>query len=210
MWRKNLEKLREIGRYDGPDDPKLSYLEALVNSGQLRWEDVFDHSPSDETNGYPEVKLIVLDVDGVLTDGGLYYGKQGEELKRFDVKDGHAINQSIKKGLQIAIISRGSTPEIVESRARKLGITESSVDKTPKADRLRALLERTGVDATNCAFIGDDHNDLEAMKLCGISACPADAAELVKDSVDIVLRTNGGHGCVREFIERFTRFLSEV
>ena len=146
------------------------------------------------------IKLIVLDVDGTLTDGKLYIDNMGNEMKAFDVKDGLAISQSIKQGLIFAIIT-GKTSKIVERRGKELGIQEIIQGSWNKVEDLEKILKKYNITYNETAYIGDDLIDLKPMKLCGFSACPKDSVnEIIKIS-DFVSTKNGGCGAVREILE---------
>lgn len=151
-----------------------------------------------------EIKLLVLDVDGVFTDGGLYYTSSNEEIKKFNVKDGMAITQGIKKGLQIGIISAASRSEVVEHRARILGIQNVYVGKEPKLKVLESWLYKMGFSFDDVGYIGDDINDIAILEKVGVGACPSDAVAQVKEKAAYVLQNSGGNGCIREYIELFT------
>jgi len=150
-----------------------------------------------------ELKLLVLDVDGVFTDGGLYYTSANEEIKKFNVKDGMAITQSIKSGLQIGIISAASRSEVVELRAQILGIQNVYVGKEPKLQILESWLYKMGIGFDEVGYIGDDVNDIAILEKVGVGACPSDAVTQVKSKADYILSQKGGEGCIREYIELF-------
>ena len=146
------------------------------------------------------IKLIVLDVDGTLTDGKLYIDNMGNEMKAFDVKDGLAISQGVKQGMTFAIIT-GKTSKIVERRGKELGIQEIVQGSRDKVADLKKILDKYGFDFEEVAYIGDDLIDLKPMKLCGFSACPNDAVEEIKEVSDYVAFKTGGNGAVREVLE---------
>lgn len=146
------------------------------------------------------IKLIVLDVDGTLTDGKIYIDSLGNEIKAFNVKDGMAIAQAIKNGIECAIIT-GRTSEIVNKRADELGIKHVYQGIHNKKEQLDFILKDLDINYTNCAYIGDDINDLEVMKQVKFSACPSDAAIEVILCSDFVSRYSGGNGAVRDVIE---------
>ncbi len=150
-----------------------------------------------------DIKLVVLDVDGVFTDGGMYYTSDGQEIKKFNVKDGMAITRAIAKGVQFGIISAASRSEVVNLRAKILGIQHVYVGKHPKIDVLESWLYKFGFGFENVAYIGDDVNDVAILERVGISAAPADAASQAKMAAKIVLQNKGGKGCIREFIENY-------
>jgi 3-deoxy-D-manno-octulosonate 8-phosphate phosphatase (KDO 8-P phosphatase) len=146
------------------------------------------------------VQLLVFDVDGVLTDGGLYYGPDGEAFKRFDVKDGHALVMARLLGLKAAVLT-ARTSRIVEVRGRELGLVAVEQGHKDKARGLRQLCERIGVALESCAYMGDDINDLAPMEMVGLSACPSDAVSEVRKSAIFVSQAPGGRGAARELVE---------
>ena len=150
-----------------------------------------------------DIKLVVLDVDGVLTDGGLMYSSGGEEIKKFDVKDGMAITRAIARGVQFGIISAASRSEVVHIRAKILGIQHVSVSPRPKIDILEEWLYKMGLGFENVAYIGDDINDVAMLRKVGLSAAPADAIYEARAAAKIVLQRKGGQSCVREFLDNY-------
>lgn len=151
---------------------------------------------------YDRIKLIVLDVDGTLTDGGVYYDSQGNEMKRFDVKDGLGILVARKAGLEFAIITGRASP-MVERRAKELGIKYLLQGVQKKYPALTELVRECGLALDEIGYIGDDLNDLQCMEAVGFRACPSDAAKAVKAICDYVAAAPGGHGAVRESLEYF-------
>ena len=147
------------------------------------------------------VKALIMDVDGTLTDGGIYIGNQGEVMKKFDVRDGYAIHNILPSLGIIPIIITGRTSKIVENRCKELGITELVQGSLCKAEDMRSVLAKLGIALEETAYIGDDLPDKECMELVGICGCPADAVEEIKDMCDFVSGKNGGNGAVRDFIE---------
>lgn len=146
------------------------------------------------------VRLIVFDVDGVLTDGGLYYGPGGEALKRFDVKDGQAIGLARQAGLPVGVISARRSG-MVEARGRELGLVAVKQGVGDKAAALDELLVELGVPSQACAYMGDDLNDLRPMTKVGLPSCPADAVPEVRAAALFVTQQPGGRGAARELIE---------
>jgi 3-deoxy-D-manno-octulosonate 8-phosphate phosphatase (KDO 8-P phosphatase) len=146
------------------------------------------------------IKLVILDVDGVMTDGRMVYGINGVEMKFFDVYDGFGITRAIEKGLRLAVISRGES-EISLRRARALGITDvvqRSFDKLKTAEEMMAKYRIT---ASEVCFIGDDEYDLSLLRASGVSAAPRTAYPPVLAEVDLVTKAAGGHGAVREVLD---------
>ncbi len=150
-----------------------------------------------------KIKLLVLDVDGVMTDGGMYYTENGDQFKKYNTKDGMAIQYLVKQNFQIAIISSGYKAEMVKARASLLGIQNCHVGREPKLEILEKLCIKLNLELEQVALIGDDINDLEMMKKIGFSACPSDAVDEVKLHSDIILKKKGGKACVREFIDDY-------
>jgi len=146
------------------------------------------------------IKMVVLDVDGTLTDGKIYIGVQGETMKAFNVKDGLGIIKLHIKGIVPVFITERNS-EIVANRAKELNITEVHQGIHDKVKKLKQVAVKYECDFDEIAYIGDDENDLECMKLCGIKGCPADAADTVLQITDFVCKRNGGNGAVREFID---------
>lgn len=157
---------------------------------------------------YKEIKLIILDVDGTLTDGGIYYSSNGEEIKRFDVKDGLAIKIALAAGIDIALLT-GRCSSMVERRAHELQIPYLISGVQIKIDALEKLLKETGIRYEEVFYIGDDWNDLQCMEKVGLRGCPADADEHIKKICEIISESAGGHGAVRECIKIFLEKRSE-
>ena len=146
------------------------------------------------------VRLLALDVDGVLTDGSIYYGNAGEELKAFNIRDGLGIKLLQRAGVTVAIIT-GRQSEIVNRRARELGITEVVQGREDKRDALTELSGRLGVPLPECAYMGDDLPDLGAVKAAGLGMTVAGAAGAVAAAADWHSTVPGGSGAVREAAE---------
>ena len=152
------------------------------------------------------IKMLVMDVDGTLTDGRIYIGADGEVMKAFDVKDGYGIVQIRNKGV-LPVIITGRTSPIVEKRAGELGISELHQGIHNKLEKLKEIAEKYNIKAEEIAYIGDDLNDLECINYCSMTACPEDAMEEIKSLVSYVCKKSGGRGAVREFIDK--RILGE-
>jgi len=150
------------------------------------------------------IRLLVLDVDGVLTDGVLIYGPSGEEIKRFHVRDGLAVQMARGAGIEVAVVS-GRASAAVTRRMSELGIVEVHQGITDKAAELRALLGRLRIKAEETAVMGDDLPDLPVMKIAGLALAPSDAAPEAKRAAAWISRAPGGHGAVREAIEMLLR-----
>jgi 3-deoxy-D-manno-octulosonate 8-phosphate phosphatase (KDO 8-P phosphatase) len=147
-----------------------------------------------------KIKAIVLDVDGVLTDGGFWWGPNGEEWKRFSFADVMGISRAIKSGLIVALISGEDSP-LVDRYASKMGIREVEKNCKDKAQALRTISERRGLSLSEICFMGDDVNDCGAMEIAGLAAAPADANPAVLRKAVFQAGRDGGNGAVRELID---------
>lgn len=146
------------------------------------------------------VRLVAFDVDGVMTDGGLFLSDSGEETKRFNSLDGHGLKMLRASGVIPAIIT-GRTSRCVELRAQNLGIVHVFQGVEHKLDALRALLARLGIAPAAAAFMGDDVVDLPAMRHAGLALTVPDAPPVVREHAHYVTARSGGHGAVREACE---------
>ena len=147
-----------------------------------------------------QIRLVVTDVDGVLTDTGVYYSAGGEEMKRFSIRDGMGVERLRQHGIEVAIVT-GENSESVRRRAEKLNIRELHLGVSEKKTVLVTLSSRKNIPLDDIAYIGDDTNDLGAMAIAGLTACPADATEFASRAAHLVTRARGGHGAFREFAE---------
>jgi len=153
---------------------------------------------------FKNINTIVLDVDGVLTDGTLLVMPGGLMVRRMNIKDGYALQLAVKKGYHVAIISGGDSPEVKE-RLLKLGVTDVYMKVHDKLSVLQEYLLLHGLEAANTAYMGDDMPDYDVMKHVGMPSCPADAAIEIKEISAYVSPLNGGAGCVRDLIEKIMR-----
>ena len=169
-------------------------LKRLLNA--LHWQR--------QRNALRQIDLLVLDVDGVLTDGGLWFDPNGLLQKRFDVRDGLGIRLLQQAGLQLAFLS-GGKGGATEVRARQLGIDHCLVGIKDKPAALQSLQQQLGVTPSSTAFIGDDLNDLAVRHLVRLLITPADACPAVRRQADGVLSRGGGHGAVRELAEHILK-----
>lgn len=149
------------------------------------------------------LKFLVLDVDGTMTDAGVYITEEGKQFKKFNARDGMGIKLAINHGIEVGIISHSQITAMVESRANTLGMKYFYVGQKPKLEVLEEWVKQMGISMLEVGYIGDDVNDLEIMQAVGISACPSDAVEKIKKISGIHLQKKGGHGCVREFIDQY-------
>lgn len=152
------------------------------------------------------LKMLVLDVDGTLTDGKIYMGEQGELMKAFHAHDAQGLRKLSRLGIKTIILTgRGSN--IVLLRAKEMEISQVYQKVEDKKERLIKIVKENNLSFQDVGYIGDDENDLEAMQLCGFKACPFDAVEKIKNIVDYISPCTSGNAAVREIIE--SKILSE-
>lgn len=144
-----------------------------------------------------KIRLLALDVDGVLTDGKLYFSNEGIETKAFNTLDGHGIKLLRKSGVEVAIIT-GRTTKLVAKRAHDLGITQLVQGREDKLAALQELLEKNAVDLQAIAFMGDDYPDLTVMRRVGLALTVAEALPIMKENAHWQSQRRGGEGAVRE------------
>lgn len=202
----NYDEFLEDLEVEHPMDLSVADVEAIGEEYEISVYELLFRSLfklKDHEAKLKEIKLLVLDVDGVMTDGGMYFSESGDEMKKFNTKDGMAILHLTKSGFNVAVFSSGFKGETVHKRANMLGIQHCYVGRENKKDMLSSYLSDMNLEFRNVAMIGDDINDLQIMKEAGFSACPSDAVPIVKESVDVVLSLKGGQGCIREFIDNY-------
>ena len=151
----------------------------------------------------PNIKLLLLDVDGTLTDAGVYVMEDGKQFKRFNARDGIGINEARKAGIEVGIISHSLVTGMVEARANMLRMKYYYVGQEPKLKILEKWKVELNLTKDQIAFIGDDINDKEIMQHVGVSACPSDAVDAIKKVATYQLKRAGGEACVREFIDEY-------
>lgn len=148
-----------------------------------------------------KIKALVMDVDGTLTDGGIYTGETSEIMKKFYVRDGYAIKHLLPEYKIIPIIITGRMSEIVNVRCKELSIKHISQGSTNKLQNLKEILSEQNILLSETAYIGDDLNDLECMQAVALKGCPYDAVKSIREIADFVSPSCGGSGAVRDFIE---------
>lgn len=146
------------------------------------------------------IKLLILDVDGVLTDGKVIYTDSGEEIKQFDVRDGHGLKLLMRAGIGVVLLT-GRKSKVILHRARDLGIEDIYQKATDKIEVYRKILTKSKLPDKNVAFVGDDLVDIPVLKKVGFAAAVPDAVPEVKGVVDYVTSKKGGEGAVREICE---------
>jgi 3-deoxy-D-manno-octulosonate 8-phosphate phosphatase (KDO 8-P phosphatase) len=161
-------------------------------------------APEDLSERLRAIRLLVLDVDGVLTDGVIAIDDRGVETKHFHVRDGSAIALWRQSGRRAAILS-GRSAACVDRRAAELGISPVIQGVPSKLEPFLAILEELSVPADQTCYVGDDWADLTVLSLAGLAACPSDAAEEVRETAHVVANSPGGRGAVREVIERILK-----
>ena len=152
-----------------------------------------------------KIKLFLTDVDGVLTDGGMYYSEKGDELKKFNTRDGMAFQMLREAGIKTGIITSEDT-SIVSNRAKKLKVDYLCQGKRDggKLSAAEQICQQEGISLKEVAYIGDDINCFDILSSVGLAACPADACDKIKSIPGVIVLTrNGGAGCVREAVDTF-------
>lgn len=147
-----------------------------------------------------KIKLLILDVDGVMTDGRIIMDSEGRELKNFAVRDGHGIKMIQRYGIKVAILT-GRKSKVVEHRAKDLEIKDVYQKAFNKKEVFEKILQKHKLSNKEIAFMGDDIVDIPVLKIVGFSASVANALDIVKRQVDYITKNNGGHGAVREVCE---------
>tara|TARA_B110000014_G_C19990744_1_gene513144 strand:- start:173 stop:664 length:492 start_codon:yes stop_codon:yes gene_type:complete len=147
-----------------------------------------------------KIKLVISDVDGVLTDGGIYFSNQGESLKKFNVKDGMGVELLHNKKIKTVLMTREKS-SIVKKRGQKIKSDKIMLGIMNKYKELEKIKKEFHVENENIAYIGDDINDLEIMKSVGLSATPSDGHTKIKSISNYICKKNGGEGAFREFAE---------
>lgn len=181
----------------------ISQVQEISSTYKLNFENILAYPHYLSKINTPTIKLLILDVDGVMTDAGMYFTENGDQFKKYNAKDGMAIMRLAKYNIQSGIISSGFKTKVVKDRADLLQIDHFYVGRGSKLEVLKEWCDKLNIALDEVAMIGDDINDLEVMRNIGFSACPADAVDIVKKTVDVVLFKNGGEGCVRELIDCF-------
>ena len=180
----------------GKEEKELALGNFKVN---VQYKEKQELSTESLTASLQKIKLLALDVDGVLTDGSIYISPAGEVFKGFNAKDGMGISCALRSGLQIAVITGRQSP-IVERRCEELGITLLQQGVKDKRLALQQMAQQLGLVREEIAYMGDDLNDIPAFKASGLNLVPADAAIEVMAVADIITKTSGGRGAVREAI----------
>jgi len=156
-----------------------------------------------------KIKIVLTDNDGVLTDTGVYFTKDGEEFKRFSIRDGMGVERLRKYAGVETIIITGEESGSVRARAEKLKIKEYYLGVKKKEEVLPEIMRKNNVTIEEIAFVGDDSNDFEIMKLIGFKATPADGMSFIKELADYVCENKGGNGAFREVAELIIAFKSK-
>lgn len=147
-----------------------------------------------------KIKLLVFDVDGVMTDGSITYDENGTEYKTFNAKDGHGLAKMVRNGFLTAVIT-GRKNGTVDRRARDLAFTEVYQGVKNKLPILEAIMQKYGLDFSQVSYMGDDEPDIAILEKVAIAACPSDAVDKVKNICNFISTKSGGHGAVRDLCD---------
>jgi 3-deoxy-D-manno-octulosonate 8-phosphate phosphatase (KDO 8-P phosphatase) len=156
------------------------------------------------TDAFQNIRLVIMDLDGVLTNGKLLVHPDGNWIRQMDIKDGYAIQFAVKSGLHLAVIS-GSSSVPVKQRMASLGVELFFENEKFKSERVLELMKKLELTPEQTLFIGDDIPDLDAFEVAGLKACPVDAVQEVKSVADYISPFQGGNGCVRDILEKVLR-----
>lgn len=178
-----------------------SFFEIDEPSDWLIIEALMKKKGMDKHDSIPDIKMFLTDCDGCLTDGGMYYSEKGDELKKFNTRDGVAFSLLKKAGIITGIIT-GESVDLNRRRAEKLKINEYIPGCTNKLEAIKGLSSKYCIPLESIAFVGDDLIDIEAIKAVGFGCCPSDACELVKKSCDFISKAKGGEGVIREIADK--------
>lgn len=151
-----------------------------------------------------KIKLVISDVDGVLTDGGMYYNEEGEYMKKFNTRDSMGMELLLQKGIKTILMTRENS-KIVKERVKKIKIVDLYSDVIKKEEMIPEILKKYDVNSDEIAYIGDDVNDVEIMKKVGFSATPFDGNFAVKENADYTCKMEGGKGAFREIADLLIR-----
>ncbi len=201
--KSSLEQFLNENKVSKVEDLTLGTLELFCYRNDIDFVNLLSYNMSVDLKKAKKIKLLILDVDGVMTDAGMFFTENGDQIKKYNAKDGMAIMALKNSGVEVGIISSGFKLEMVKARAELLKIEHLYVGRDPKIDILNAWCEKLNIDLSEVGIIGDDVNDMQVMKSVGFSAAPSDAVPVVKAQVDLVLNSKGGRGCVREFIDNY-------
>ncbi len=200
---KTLQELLNLYKIAHIDELTMGNLKLFCAENELDFTNMLTRPLFADRTKIKPIKLLILDVDGVMTDAGMFFTENGDQFKKYNSKDGMAIMALDKIGVKAGIISSGFKLEMVKARAELLKIQHVYVGRDPKIDILNIWCKELSISLSEVAIIGDDINDLSIMNVVGFSVCPADAVLKVKERVDLVLQSKGGKGCVREFIDYY-------
>ncbi|HSW43969.1 MAG TPA: HAD hydrolase family protein, partial [Phycisphaerae bacterium] len=193
-------RCRISGRIAGYEMPEETYYELDEPIDWMIIEQLLlarERAGADLAAKARELRLLCVDIDGTMTDGGMYYTEAGEAMKRFDTRDAAGMARLRRLGMELAIVTSEDSP-IVPARAKKLRIEHVYVGVEDKEKLIGELLVKLGLTWEQMAYVGDDMNDLRVLQKVGFSACPADAVPTLAKHVSYVCRRGGGHGAVRE------------
>jgi hypothetical protein len=211
FFRKNISYLYETGKieedlfqqFSENQHPELNSILLISDIAGITTDNLLKQDLRAQAAVPSDLRLIIFDIDGVMTDGGMFYTESGDEFKKFNAKDGLAIRMLNHAGFETGIISHGININMIKKRADLLYIKHVYCGVEPKSEVLMRWCDALEITPQQVAFIGDDVNDLSIINIVGFSACPADALPAVKNAVNVVLSRKGGDACVREWIDNY-------
>ena len=211
FFRKNISYLYETGKieedvfqqFSENQHPELNSILLISDIAGITTDNLLKQDLRAQAAVPSDLRLIIFDIDGVMTDGGMFYTESGDEFKKFNAKDGLAIRMLNHAGFETGIISHGTNINLIQKRADIVHIKRVYCGVEPKSEVLMRWCDALEITPQQVAFIGDDINDLSIINIVGFSACPADALPAVKNAVNVVLSRKGGDACVREWIDNY-------
>lgn len=219
LFKSNIQFLLNEGGYLNAtfNDTLLGELRACINSEKsmvsvplieslskcgLSPSTLFTKHLENLSNQVGKIKMIVFDVDGVMTDAGMYYTQSGDEFKKFHARDGLGIKMLHERGYLTGVISHGINTDLIVRRCTLLGITHVYTGSENKLAIMQNWCQELGLSLEEVAFIGDDVNDMPLINAAGFTACPKDASAEIKEKVNLILHKSGGQGAIRELVDR--------
>lgn len=199
-------KCRISGNIKAVEMNEDTFFEIDEPSDWIIIENLMKKNKDSSSKNQNQIKMFLTDCDGCLTDGGMYYSEKGDELKKFNTKDGMAFSFLKKAGVITGIIT-GEDTEINKRRAKKLNIDILESGCKDKLEKVKELCTKYKINLENVCYIGDDINDLEILKVVGLSCCPADAVDTIKENVKYIASSNGGQGVIREVVDKFNNII---
>lgn len=193
-------KNRVSGNIRAVEMPEDTFFEIDEPSDWVMIENLLQRRLAKRHTDFSNIKLFFTDVDGCLTDGGMYYSENGDELKKFNTRDGKAFQLLREQGIKTGIVTSESV-ELNVRRAQKLKLDYVEIGCKNKLEKVQSIANEMGISMSEVAYVGDDINDVDVIKIVGFGCCPSDAVVEVKNVAKYITKTRGGEGVIREVVE---------